>query len=76
VKKSTCRDLKGACDAVIVGATAEEMGMNCRNHVMEMVQAGDEAHRAAVEAMKSLSQEDQMAWYQGFVAGFDLLPDA
>jgi hypothetical protein len=76
MKKSTCRDLKGACDAVIVGATAEEMANNCRAHVMEMMQRGDEAHRAAVEAMKSLSQEEQMAWYQGFLAGFDSLPDA
>lgn len=38
MKQATCNDLKGACDELITGATAEEMGANSRAHVMEMVQ--------------------------------------
>lgn len=76
MKKTTCRDLRGACDAEITGATPEEMGENSKNHVMEMVQAGDEAHMAAIESMKKLSPEEQMKWYQEFKNSFDALQDA
>ena len=76
MKKTTCRDLRGACDAEIVGATPEEMGDNCKAHVMDMLQAGDEAHTAAVEDMKELAPEDQKKWYEEFVSRFDGLPDA
>ena len=76
MKKTTCKDLRGACDAIIVGETPEEMGENSKKHVMEMVQAGDKAHETAVEEMMKLSKEEQMKWYAGFVEGFDTLSDA
>lgn len=76
MKKTTCRDLKGACDVEITGETAEEMGENSRKHVMEMVQAGDMAHKAAIEDMMKLSETEQTAWHQSFVNRFDSLPDA
>ncbi len=76
MKKATCRHLRGACDIEIFGETPEEMGANCRQHVMEMMHAGDAEHKAAVDAMMQLSKEEQEAWYEGFKKGFDALEDA
>lgn len=76
MKKTTCEELRGACDAEITGATAEEMGEASKQHVMEMVRAGDMDHRAAMDAMMELTEEEQRDWYTAFVTGFDLLPDA
>ena len=76
MKKTTCRDLRGACAAEIQGATAEEMGENSKQHVMEMMQSGDAEHKAAVASMMELSQEAQQKWFEDFKAGFDSLPDA
>ncbi len=61
MKNVTCSDLGGPadCQFEIVGSTAEEMGDNCKKHVMEMVQSGDEAHQAAINAMMNLSPEEQ-----------------
>ena len=63
-------------DWCVVGATPEEMGENSKNHVMEMVQSCDQAHMDAIEAMKSLSPDQQMKWYEDFKKGFDALPEA
>ena len=41
MKSLTCRDMGGACDEVISGATFEEIGQNCRAHVMEALKRGD-----------------------------------
>ncbi len=38
---------------------------------MEMVQAGDQPHIAAMEDMMKLSQEDQKQWYEDFKNSFD-----
>ena len=61
MKKATCRDVRGACDAKFQGETAEEMGANCRQHVMEMMQ---------------LRKEEQEKWYEDFRSRFDSLQDA
>jgi len=76
MKKTTCRDLRGACDAEILGETPEEMGENSKKHVMEKVQQGDADHQAAIESMKQLSMEEQGKWYEDFKNRFDALPDA
>ena len=73
---ATCRNLRGACAAVITGASAEAMGAASKQHVMQMLQAGDAAHKQAMDAMMKLSQADQEKWYGEFVAGFAALPDA
>ena len=75
MKKTTCRNLRGACDAEITGENADEMGQNSRTHVMEMMQKGDEDHKAAVEDMMKLSKEDQEKWHADFVTSFDSLQD-
>ena len=43
MKQATCRNLRGACDAVITGETAEAMGAASKEHLMQMLQAGDAA---------------------------------
>jgi hypothetical protein len=76
MKKMTCNNLGGACDEVIMGETAREMGENSRQHVMKLVQSGDEGHKKAIEEMMALSQEDQQKWYKDFEDSFSSLEDA
>ncbi len=76
MKQATCRQLRGPCDAIITGETADEMGDECKNHVKEMVAQGDEAHIEAMEDMRSLSPEEQMQWYENFKDNFSSLQDA
>ncbi len=76
MKKTTCRDLRGACDVQIEGETAEEMGENCKQHVMEMMQSEDEDHKEAVESMMQLSKEEQEKWFEDFKNRFESLQDA
>ncbi len=75
MKKTTCKELRGACDLEITGATPEEMGENSKNHLMEMIQSGDAAHKAAMEDMMKLSADEQTKWYENFKASFDSLPN-
>jgi len=76
MKKTTCRDLKGPCDAEILGATPEEMGENSKKHVMEQVAAGDAAHNEAVKDWMQVSKEDQEKWFEEFKNKFDTFEDA
>ncbi len=76
MKKATCNNLGGACDEVINGETSAEMGENSRNHVMQKIQAGDEAHKKAMDEMMALSPEDQQKWYKDFEDSFDSLEEA
>lgn len=76
MKKTTCRNLRGACDAEIVGETAEQMSENSKQHVMQRIKSGDKDHKAAMESMMMLSQENQQAWYDEFKKDFDSLPNA
>ena len=75
MKKTTCNNLGGACDEVLTGKTASEMGENSKNHVMQKVQAGDEAHKKAMEEMMALSSADQQKWYKDFEDSFSSLED-
>jgi hypothetical protein len=76
MKKTTCNNLGGACDEVLTGETANEMGENSKNHVIQKVQAGDEAHIKAMGEMMALSPEDQQKWYKDFEDNFSSLEDA
>lgn len=76
MKKTTCKNLRGACDAEIFGKTPEEMAENAKKHGMEMFAAGDQAHIEAGKKMQQLSPEEQQAWYVEFVKNFDSLPNA
>ena len=76
MKKATCRDMRGACDAEFEGETPREMGQICRQHVMEMVQSGDEAHKTAMDNMLELGKEEQEKWYEDFRSRSNSLQDA
>lgn len=76
MKKTTCRELRGACDTEIQGETLDEMSQNCQKHVMEQIELGDQAHKAAIDDMVKLSAEEQKQWYEDFKNKFDSLPDA
>ncbi len=76
MKKTTCRDLRGACDAEITAETAEQMGENCKQHVLQEIQEGDTAHKEAVEKWMQVPKEEQEKWFEDFKADFDSLADA
>lgn len=77
MKTLKCSDLGGpsACDVEVSGETFEEVGNNCKAHVMEMVQKGDEAHQKAIERMMGLSPEAQQAEFASYKQKFDEAPD-
>lgn len=70
MKKMTCRDLGGACDALITGSTPEEMGENAKKHAQEMVQKGDQPHIDAMEKMGTISPEEFQKFWTGFLKKF------
>jgi len=65
MKTLFCKDLGGpeACEAEIIGNSFEEIGNNCKAHVMEQIQLGDEAHQEAIEKTQKASPEDQKAMF-------------
>jgi len=65
MKTLQCKDLGGpeTCEAEITGNSFEEMGNNCKAHVMEQIQLGDEAHQKEVEKMQKASPEEQKAMF-------------
>lgn len=66
MKKMTCKELGGACDAIITGGTPEEMGENCKKHVMELKMKGDTSHDEAMQAMINKTPEQ----FQEFMTDF------
>lgn len=66
----------GACNAEILGESAEHMGEACETHVMDMVRAGDEAHQQAIKTWQAQDPEKTASWYKAFQEGFELLEDA
>lgn len=75
MKSLTCKDLGGACDERIAGATFEEIGQKCRTHVMEAVKRGDAAHKAAMNKMMSASPSEQASMMAEYMKKFDAAPD-
>ena len=71
MKKLTCRDLGGPCDAEFTGDSIEEIGKKSREHVMEQMQKGDEAHLSAANNMRSATPEQQKAMMAEFKRKFD-----
>ena len=75
MKKLTCRDLGGPCDEEITGNSFGEVGGKCRTHVMEQMNNGDEAHRAAGAKMKNASPEEQKAMMAEYEKRFNEAPN-
>ena len=67
MKRLTCRDFGGPCDTEVTGYSFDEIGGNCKTHVMEQMNSGDEAHKAAAAKMMSATPEERkimMAEYE------------
>ncbi len=79
MKTMTCKQLYGPCDALIHGATAEEMMANSQKHAMEIVAKGDKVHIDAMEAMKkqhmSMTPEAVKQWMEKFQKDFAAWPE-
>ena len=75
VKRLTCRDLGGPCDAEFTADSFEEIGKKSREHVMEQMQKGDKAHLAAANNMRSATPEQQKAMMSAFKRKFDEAPN-
>ena len=73
MKKMTCREMGGTCDAEIRGETAEEMMENGKNHVHGQT---DEGHQGLVKQMEGSSEEEMEAWKKDFATKFEAVPDA
>ena len=73
MKRLSCRDLGGPCEAEFVADTFEEIGKKSHEHVIEQVQKGDEAHLSAANSMRSATQ--QKAMMAKFRQKFDETPD-
>ena len=75
----TCKQLYGPCDALIHGATAEEMMENSKKHAMEMVAKGDKIHIDAMEAMKNqhmnMKPDAVKQWMEKFQNDFAAMPE-
>lgn len=75
----TCKQLYGPCDAMIQGATADEMIANSQKHAMEMVANGDALHVTAINAMRKqyelMTPEEKQMWMEKFQQAFALCPD-
>ena len=75
MKRLTCRDLGGPCDAELVAETFEEIGnMSCQ-HFVEQIQAGDEDHKHAADKVTEATPDQQRAMMAEFKQKFEAAPD-
>ena len=74
MKRLTCRDLGGPCDAAFTAESFEEIGKKSRQHVMEKMQNGDKAHLDAAKNMGNATPEQQKAMMADFKRKFDAAP--
>ncbi len=77
MKTMTCNDLGGACDMEFKAETFEEMADLSKKHGMEMFQANDKAHLAAMGKMKELMNTPNAMeeWFKEKREKFDALPE-
>ena len=75
MKKLTCRDLGGPCDKEVTGNSFNDVGNNCKTHVMEQINSGDEAHLAAAAKMKNASPEEHKSMMAEFEKRYNKAPN-
>lgn len=71
MKSLTCKDLGGACNAIITGNTPEEMAENSKNHALEMMKEQDQAHMDAMQKMSQMNPEQLHAFMMDFMKKFE-----
>ncbi len=76
MKTMTCNQLGGACDLAFQAETFEEMAELSKNHGMEMYQAAEPAHLAAMGKMQELMQspDAMQKWFAEKKQAFEALP--
>lgn len=77
MKTMTCEQLGGACDTAFHADTFDEIAEQSRKHAMEMAEQGDDAHAAAMQAMRDRMQDpDAMdEWMDRKRNEFEALPE-
>lgn len=77
MKTLKCSDLGGPsdCQHEVSAESVEELGNNCKAHVMDMVGKGDEAHQAAINDMMAKSPEEQQVAFAAFAKKYEDAPE-
>ena len=77
MKTMTCRQLGGACDLPLRGATADEVIKAQDQHLKDAVAAGDKSHETALNEMKGRWKHPikGMGWYKNTKREFAELPE-
>ncbi|MCM4151348.1 DUF1059 domain-containing protein [Arenibacter sp. N53] len=77
MKTMTCKQLGGACNMQFHANTFEEMAEQSKKHGMQMFQAGDKEHMAAMNKMQELmkSKDAMTKWFENKKKEFETLPD-
>ena len=77
MKTMTCKQMGGPCEAAFHGNSADDVINAQDKHLKEMVAGGDEAHKSALEAMKSRWKNPiaGMGWYIKTQRDFAALPE-
>lgn len=63
----------GSCDAAIAADTVEDMAAKGKEHVHSME---DDEHKALVEKMGTISDEERAQWMENLKSKFEAAPDA
>jgi len=73
----TCKELGGACNTKFQAETFAEIAEMSKEHAMAMIKRGDQAHIAAMNAMKELMQKPKamQEWFKKKEAEFNALND-
>jgi len=73
MKKFTCKEMGGPCDAEFSGDTAQAVADQGGKHIMDST---DDAHKPMKDQMAASSEEDKTKWMADFQQKFDAKPDA
>ena len=77
MKTMTCRQLGGACDLPLRGATADDVIKAQDQHLRDAVAEGDTSHETALNEMKGRWKHPikGMGWYKNTKREFAELPE-
>lgn len=77
MKTMTCKQLHGPCDALITGASSDEIIRNSQKHGMEMAASGDKDHIRVMEEMRQHMDDPEAVkqWMEKFQKEFDAQPE-
>lgn len=68
MKKFTCREMGGTCEAEFEGETMEEVVGKGAQHIMTTT---DEDHKTMKDQMQNNTEEDKVKWYAWFKGLWD-----